>query len=117
MVITWIWKNKNGDASDFSSALGDLSTVPSIRNALRMQENSLTPERFAELGVIGVFAINELLAKCFKKQPSGIYAPVISDKEVFRLTKECLQTAYDLYIHGYKKDIAIERLIEWLQKQ
>ncbi|WAM22687.1 MAG: ATPase, T2SS/T4P/T4SS family (plasmid) [Candidatus Methanoperedens sp.] len=114
---TWVWKNKNGEAVDFSSALRDLSTVPSVRNALRMQENPLTAERFIELGDIGVLAINELLIKCFKKQPSGIYAPIISDKEVFRLTKECLQTAYDLYIHGFKKDIAIERLKYWLQKQ
>lgn len=113
---TWIWKNKNGEAVDFSSALRDLSTVPCVRNALKMQENLLTAERFAELGSLGVLAINELLAKCFKKQPSGVYAPIISDKEVFRLTKECLQTVYDLYING-NKDIAIERLKEWLQEQ
>jgi type IV secretory pathway ATPase VirB11/archaellum biosynthesis ATPase len=112
---TWLWKNMSGETTDFTSALKDLSTVPCVQNALKMQEIPLTSDNFIDLVSLGAVAINELLGKCFKKQSSGIYLPAISDKEVFRLTKECLQTAYDLYIHGFNKDLATERLKAWLQ--
>ncbi len=114
---TWRWKNKKGETVDFFSALADLSTVTCIHNALRMQEIPLSRQNFIDLASIGTVAINALLMKCFKKQPQGIYVPMMSDKGIFQLTRECLQTAYDLYIHGgLDRTLAIERLVTWLKE-
>ncbi|TAN45856.1 MAG: hypothetical protein EPN24_01950 [Candidatus Methanoperedens sp.] len=112
----WYWKNRKGEITDFASFLRDLSTVPCVRNALIMQETPMSTERLIELTDLGVFAINELFDKCFRKQSSGLYLPIRSDREIFKLTKICMQTAYDLYMQRFDITSAREGLKTWLRE-
>ncbi len=112
----WYWKNRKGEITDFASFLRDLSTIPCVRNALIMQETPMSTERLIELTDLGVFAINELFDKCFRKQSSGLYLPIRSDREIFKLTKICMQTAYDLYMQRFDITSAREGLKAWLRE-
>lgn len=112
----WYWKNRKGEITDFASSLRDLSTLPCVRNALIMQETPMSTERLKELVDLGVFAINELFDKCFTKQSSGLHLPIRSDREIFKLTKICMQTAYDLYMQRFDITSTREGLKAWLEE-
>ncbi len=112
----WYWKNRKGEITDFASVLRDLSAIPCVRNALIMQETPMNTEQLVELANLGVFVINELFDKCFKKQASGLHLPVKSDREIFKLTKICMQTAYDLYMQRFDIAGAKEGLKTWLKE-
>ena len=76
----------------------------------------MSTERLKELVDLGVFAINEIFDKCFTKQSSGLHLPIRSDREIFKLTKICMQTAYDLYMQRFDITSTREGLKAWLKE-